>query len=705
MLAAAVVVLAALMVAERYVERERTRTNEEARLLGQAGTVADNMARELERVRSALVAVGADFPGTVLGKSSDQARRLQIICDMAGVRTIVVVDATGTVVLSNRPEFVGADRRDRDYFKSLPARPDPEMLYVSRPYTTALGVYSINVSRALTGPDGHLTALVSATLDPRYFEVTARSVLYADDMTASFVHGDGTLFFSLPELPGAVGKNLNRPGAIFTQHMASGRQSTVVSATLLVTGSRRMIANYTLQPADLHMDQPLVIGVARDLSGIYREWWRQTELIAFALALLTITAGLVLALAQRRRAGRIAKEVALEREREEQQRRKAQELTRRLLDSETGLRGTQEHLALAADAARLGIWIRDVKTDETWVSDGWRRIFGFAPTERVTVEQFMQIIHPEDVELLQRAREDLQRLGRYEAEYRIVLPDGRVRWIESRGRTEVDAEGRPVVTRAVSLDVTDRKLADLELERQRHEVAHLSRVVMLGELSGALAHELNQPLTAILSNAQAAQRFLAQEPVDLNELRAILDDIVAEDRRAGEVIRRLRELLSKGETQRHTLDINEMVSETLRLLRSDLTDQHISLATELDPALPLVRADGVQLQQVVINLLKNACDAMCELPATERTLTVRTQHLPDGGVRLSVIDVGCGLPGEDPDKVFESFYSTKPVGLGLGLSVCRSIISAHSGRLWCENNTGPGASFHFIVPSGQGRSA
>lgn len=365
--------------------------------------------------------------------------------------------------------------------------------------------------------------------------------------------------------------------------------------------------------------------------------------------------------------------------------------------SEHSLQQLREHLEIAARSVGMGLYLRDFTQEHLWVSDRYREMHGFSADEPLTPDVTQARIHPEDLEGYLAAREVAIKTGENSAEFRIVLPDGRVRWIAAHGRIKTDASGAPILTRAVTIDITDHKIAALELARQQREVAHLSRVVVLGELSGALAHELNQPLTAILSNAQAAQRFLSADPVDLVELRDILDDIVSEDQRAGEVIKRLRQLLSTGETQRVSLDLNELLSDTVRLLRSDLLSQQVALHTDLAPGLPLVWADRVQLQQVLINLVMNACEAMRELPAAERRLVLRTSAQAGGGVQLSVVDCGCGLPREQPERVFESFYTTKPGGMGLGLSVCRTIVQAHGGRLWAEGHEGPGASFHVSL--------
>lgn len=266
------------------------------------------------------------------------------------------------------------------------------------------------------------------------------------------------------------------------------------------------------------------------------------------------------------------------------------------------------------------------------------------------------------------------------------------------------------ITRFVAIkeDITERKRAEQEIAQQRNQLTHLSRVNMLGELAGSLAHELNQPLTAVLSNAQAAQRFLAHDPPDLSEVRDILADIVAEDKRAGEVIRRLRLLLKKGEVQHQPLLPNEVVQEVLKLVRSDLVNQNFTAQTELASDLPVLHGDRVQLQQVLLNLVMNACDAMAGRARDQRQLTIRTCQTEDGFVHISVADCGAGIAPEKLEQVFDPFYTTKPHGMGLGLTVCRTIVTAHGGKLWASNNPGQGATFHIALPvsaKGPGASA
>jgi len=244
------------------------------------------------------------------------------------------------------------------------------------------------------------------------------------------------------------------------------------------------------------------------------------------------------------------------------------------------------------------------------------------------------------------------------------------------------------------MDVTERKRADKEALGQRDELFHLSRVATLGQLSGSLAHELNQPLGIILSNAQAAQHMLAGDAPDIPELREILADIVGENLRAGEVITRLRALLKRGETRLLPLAVNEVIEDVLHLLRSDLVARGVTAHTRLAEGLPEVPADEVQLQQVLLNIITNACDAMAENSPKDRILRIST-NLQSDAVRVSIADQGRGLPDGDVSQIFQPFFTTKSHGLGIGLSICRSIIAAHDGRLWAEPNDGRGTALHM----------
>jgi len=365
---------------------------------------------------------------------------------------------------------------------------------------------------------------------------------------------------------------------------------------------------------------------------------------------------------------------------------------------------SDKRLNLAADSADLGLWEWDIACNEIWITEKGRSLFGFEGSEKLDFDRFRSRLHPEDRESVLEAVETSLRTGaEYRSEYRVVLPNGQLRWIAGRGHVEFNGNGQPVRMRGASLDISKRKQAELEAARQRNQMAHLSRVTMLGELSGSIAHELNLPLSAILCNAQAAQRIIANGHADLAEVREILNDIVSEDKRAGEVIRHLRLWLKKGEVQQHSLRINEVVQDVLKLIRSDLVNQRVTADVELARNLPTITGDPVQLQQVLVNLVVNACDAMSNRTIPERRLLIRTGIQNRNGssaVTVSVTDRGSSITEEKMEQIFEPFFTTKPKGMGLGLSVCRTIIGAHRGKLWATNNADRGATFHFSLPIG-----
>ena len=378
---------------------------------------------------------------------------------------------------------------------------------------------------------------------------------------------------------------------------------------------------------------------------------------------------------------------------------KRKEAEEQLRMSEATLRESKEHIDLATKAAGLVVWTWDIPRDEVWLSSKDRALFGFSQGEKLTAERIRSVVHPEDRQLVRQLSEDALRTGReIENQYRVLLPDGRVRWVTRLGRIEFDADGKPLRERGILMDISKGKHAELEAARQRHDLAHLARVTTLGELSSSLAHELTHPLASILSNAQAAQRFLAGDDVDLKEVSEILNDIVTEDERAGEVIHRLRSLLKKGEPQKYCdVNLNEVVQDVLKLVRNDLINQNVTAETDLAQNLPSIIGDRVQLQQVLLNLVLNACEAMADCASSERQLFIASK-LEKSAVQVSVTDRGGGIPEKKIEQVFERFFTTKKEGMGLGLSICRSIIDAHEGKIWATNNADCGATFYFSLP-------
>ncbi len=373
---------------------------------------------------------------------------------------------------------------------------------------------------------------------------------------------------------------------------------------------------------------------------------------------------------------------------------------RRRHRAEASLRESEASVSLAAESAGAGLWAADRSGGNLWLTERARELFGFKPDEAPDWDRLHDVIHPADRERVEQvARKSMKEGKPFVVEFRVDgNGSGKPRWVMSRGRPHLGANGNPDRLMGASVDISERKQAEAELNERRAELAHLSRVTMLGELSGSLAHELNQPLTAILSNAQAAQRYLEIETPNLAEVREILVDIVSEDERAGEVIRRLRLLLKKGEVQQQALDANEVAREVLKLVRSDLVNQGVTVETQFAPDLGPICGDRVQLQQVLLNLVMNACDAMAGNDPGRRRLTLRTRAEGGAGLRIEVSDIGRGLPEGGAERAFERFFTTKSHGLGLGLSICRTIINAHDGHLGAANNPQGGATFHCTLP-------
>ena len=370
-----------------------------------------------------------------------------------------------------------------------------------------------------------------------------------------------------------------------------------------------------------------------------------------------------------------------------------------LMRKEEALREFEERVILAAQAAHLGVWEMDPGTNEVWMSDSARTLFQFDSETRLDHAALQDRVHPEDRALRDSAiKRAIETEREYEIEYRILLPDGNLRWIGGRGRCLTGENGKGARLIGVSIDITPRKLAEAEALQHREELGHLSRVAVMGELTASVAHELNQPLSGIISNASAGQRFIDRGDVDLRELRELLGDIIADGRRAGDVLRGIRSMVKKGVTNRQRVNLNDLVVNVARMVSPNAMLQSCQLETLLESNLPAIEADPIQLQQVLLNLVINAFDAMHNTSAPHRKVVIATEQNGDGTIRASVRDHGIGIPEEVRERVFEQFFTTKAKGLGMGLAIVRSIVESHGGIIEAENAEGGGARFHFTLP-------
>ncbi len=400
-------------------------------------------------------------------------------------------------------------------------------------------------------------------------------------------------------------------------------------------------------------------------------WEANREQVIVGAAVMVLQAGLIAALLLERR----------------RRQRTARTLARR-----------EEHLRLAATAAGLSPWV--LEGDDAKSGDGadTRRAPDDGDADDAASTDFRETlarVAPQNRAALTAALHAARATGdEFEAEYRVEAPDGGWRWQSARGRVDAMQPRRLV---GVAIDITERKRAEIQAEQDRAALYHMTRVSLLGQLSASIAHQLNQPLASILGNAEAAQKILERDRIDVAELREICADIVSQDHHAAQVIRRLGALFKRGEPLLEPLDVNDLVRDTVELTRSMTTTRHVAAVMQLEPELPRISGDRVQLQQLLLNLIVNACDAIADLPDERRIVTIRTAA--EGNVvSLCVADRGPGVPSEAVPRIFDPFWSTKPLGMGMGLAVCRSIAEAHDGGLTVRNAAEGGAVFCARLP-------
>ena len=370
-------------------------------------------------------------------------------------------------------------------------------------------------------------------------------------------------------------------------------------------------------------------------------------------------------------------------------------------EAENALRASTAYLAQTQEVSRTGTFGWSVATGELVWSKETFRIFQCDPATKPTLELVLQHTHPEDRAARQKVLDQAGSDGKdFDYEYRLLLPDGSVKYLHAQARAVRGASGGIEFIGAIT-DVTAAKEAEHKLRKAQAELAHVTRVTTLGELAASIAHEINQPLAAIVANAEACRGWLDRDAPDLAAARRSMEWVVEDGLRASEVIRHVRALAKKTDIEKKPLDLNEIASEVMALVARELTSHQVSMRMELAPALPSVRGDRVQLQQVIINLVMNGIEAMQSITDRPRELVIRSAQDDMGRVRFAVTDRGVGISAEDMERMFNPFVTTKAGGLGMGLSICRSILEAHGGRLSAANNDGPGATFQFVLPSHQ----
>jgi two-component system, LuxR family, sensor kinase FixL len=363
------------------------------------------------------------------------------------------------------------------------------------------------------------------------------------------------------------------------------------------------------------------------------------------------------------------------------------------------LKQAQDRFRLVVEASPSGIVLVNAQGHIVLVNACGERLFGYE--RRELIGQGVEVLVPERFRV-----ERMADLSRFNAATAGAMGAGLELFARRKDGTEFPVEiGSSLIESqegtlvlSVIVDISARKEAEAQTRQHREQIAHLSRVAIMGEMAGALAHELNQPLTGIVNNASAGRRFIAKGRADLPKLDSLFEAVVSDGRRGGEIIRGIRGMVRKGEEVRSPVNLNDVIAGVLGFVRSEALERHCALITEAHPALPLVQANQVQLQQVLLNLVVNAFEAMRETPAAERRVIIRSERESDGRVCVSVRDFGAGLPTEEPRRIFERFFSTKREGMGMGLAIARSIITSHGGELAAANAQGGGACVYFLLP-------
>jgi PAS domain S-box-containing protein len=386
--------------------------------------------------------------------------------------------------------------------------------------------------------------------------------------------------------------------------------------------------------------------------------------------------------------------------------RRERQLETKVAERTAELRRSEAYLAEAQRLSQTGSWAWSPEEGIRYWSEECYRVLSFDPQGGLPQhEDFIQRLHPDDQPAF---RELIQTVSRekteFEADYRIVHLDGPVRDIHVVGHPVLSTSGHLVEFVGTVIDVTERRRAEQErarLHQLEADLAHINRVSTLGEMAASLAHEVKQPIAAARNNARAALNFLDRSPPDLREVREAVDCIMGDADRAADIVERIRDHIKKAPPRKDRVDLNEAINEVIVLARSAITKNGVSVQTRLTEGSLPVQVDRVQVQQVVLNLILNAVEAMASVEAGARELLISTKQNETNGIVVAVSDSGPGIDPKNLDRVFEAFYTTKSSGVGMGLSICRSIIEAHGGRLWADANKPRGAVFQFTLPNAE----
>lgn len=656
-----------------YQEHGRIGKREWERLDTQAKVIDENLANQLDGLNRALEGILKDIPLWSGKNGRDTANhRLVALSDaMPGIHTFLITDAEGTITAANRGQVIGQNIRHREYFQTPLKNLNSSTLYVSPPFKTVLGNFVINVTRMISGPDGGFVGVVSATLDPKHFKVLLGSVLYASDMWAALGHGDGKLFLMVPELSGMTGQDLDNSGSLFTRHIESGRQATV-----LADGEERMIAQRTIRPVGVPMDKPLVVAVSRDMSALYADWRQDAFGTVDLLGVLFLTMTLALFFFQQRQ-------------------RKFEAIS---ASYEATQRDSAERLKLATEAVGLGVWDYDLETGRlTWDASMFT-IFGKDPSRFSSADyDWRDTVLPEDLAGTETALQTAINGGEpFNTSFRICRGDGEVRIIRGVARVQFNETGKPVRVIGINEDITERQQEAEDL-RQAKESAVTANAAKSRFLA-TVAHEFRTPLSLLISSTDILDRYgerlTAEKRTEQNghirsaarQMSSLIDSVLS---------------FNRLETGRHQsspmlLDVERVcraIAEEVRTVWGSGHKFHVTINADCGTAM----LDEILFRRILENLLTNA------FRYTSAGGTVSLNISRDSNRLLMVImDTGIGIPEEDQKLIFDEFYRGRNVearrGLGLGLTIVHEALLRMGGTITLTSRIGEGTTMRVEIP-------